>query len=136
MHSADTEERLKAAEVKRVAIAAAGKLSEERQGLKRRRSWKRGYRRRGHRGADREPEARFRLAQKRLSRAKRDEAVAGSRDHCQQPAPHRPGEVSRTVPLCKAHPLFHRLLSNDFLDCPIHFVMGTSTSLRCEMESS
>ncbi len=44
VHSADTEERLKAAGVKRVAIPAAGKLSEERQALERTRSWKRGYR--------------------------------------------------------------------------------------------
>ncbi len=44
VHSADTEERLKAAGVKRVAIPAAGKLSEERQTLERTRSWKRGYR--------------------------------------------------------------------------------------------
>jgi len=44
VHSADTEERLTAAGVKRVAIPAAGKLSEERQALERTRSWKRGYR--------------------------------------------------------------------------------------------
>jgi transposase, IS5 family len=44
VHSAETEERLKAAGVKRVAIPAAGKLSEERQTLERTRSWKRGYR--------------------------------------------------------------------------------------------
>jgi IS5 family transposase len=44
VHSADTEERLKAAGVKRVAIPAAGKLSEERQALERTRSFKRGYR--------------------------------------------------------------------------------------------
>ena len=39
-----TIERLTAAGVKRVAIPAAGKLSEERQALERTRSWKRGYR--------------------------------------------------------------------------------------------
>ena len=44
VHSADTQERLTAAGVKRVAIPAAGKLSEERQALERTRSWKRGYR--------------------------------------------------------------------------------------------
>jgi transposase, IS5 family len=44
VHSADTEERLKAAGVKRVAIPAAGKLSEDRQALERTRSFKRGYR--------------------------------------------------------------------------------------------
>src|SRR5258707_134180 len=44
LHSADTEERLLAAGVKRGAIPAAGKLSEERQTLERTRSWKRGYR--------------------------------------------------------------------------------------------
>jgi len=44
VHSAETEERLKAAGVKRVAIPAAGKLSEERQALEHTRSWKRGYR--------------------------------------------------------------------------------------------
>jgi transposase, IS5 family len=44
VHSAETEERLLAAGVKRVAIPAAGKLSEERQALERTRRWKRGYR--------------------------------------------------------------------------------------------
>jgi transposase, IS5 family len=44
VHSAETEERLKAAGVKRVAIPASGKLSEERQALERTRNWKRGYR--------------------------------------------------------------------------------------------
>lgn len=44
VHSAETEERLKAAGVKRVAIPAAGKLSEERQALERTRPWRRGYR--------------------------------------------------------------------------------------------
>src|SRR6266487_454748 len=44
VHSAETEERLKAAGVKRVAIPAAGKLSEERQALEHTRSFRRGYR--------------------------------------------------------------------------------------------
>jgi transposase, IS5 family len=44
VHSAETEERLQAAGVKRVAIPAAGKLSEERQALERSRPWRRGYR--------------------------------------------------------------------------------------------
>jgi transposase, IS5 family len=44
VQSAETEERLKAAGVKRVAIPAAGKLSEERQTLERSRTWRRGYR--------------------------------------------------------------------------------------------
>jgi IS5 family transposase len=44
VQSAETEERLLAAGVKRVAIPAAGKLSEERQALERTRHWKRGYR--------------------------------------------------------------------------------------------
>jgi transposase, IS5 family len=44
VQSAETEERLKAAGVKCVAIPAAGKLSEERQALERSRSWRRGYR--------------------------------------------------------------------------------------------
>src|SRR5712691_7956961 len=44
VHSADTEEHLKAAGVKRVAIPASGKLSEERKALEHTRSWKRGYR--------------------------------------------------------------------------------------------
>ena len=44
VHSADTEEKLKAAGVKRVAIPASGKLSAERQALEHTRSWKRGYR--------------------------------------------------------------------------------------------
>jgi IS5 family transposase len=44
VHSADTEEKLKAAGVKRVAIPASGKLSEERQALEHTRTWKRGYR--------------------------------------------------------------------------------------------
>jgi IS5 family transposase len=44
IHSAETEERLLAAGVKRVAIPAAGKLSPERQALERSRIWKRGYR--------------------------------------------------------------------------------------------
>ncbi|MFL5589789.1 MAG: ISNCY family transposase [Ktedonobacteraceae bacterium] len=44
VHSADTEEKLKAAGVKRVAIPASGKLSAERQALEHTRTWKRGYR--------------------------------------------------------------------------------------------
>ena len=44
IHSAETEGQLKAVGVKRVAIPAWGKLSEERQALERTRSWKRGYR--------------------------------------------------------------------------------------------
>jgi len=44
VQSAETEERLLAAGVKRVAIPAAGKLSPERQALERTRTWKRGYR--------------------------------------------------------------------------------------------
>ncbi len=44
VHSPETEAKLTAAGVKRVAIPAAGKLSEERQALERTRSWKRGYR--------------------------------------------------------------------------------------------
>src|SRR6266567_3392783 len=44
VQSAETEERLKAAGVKRVAIPAAGKLSPERQALERTRTWRRGYR--------------------------------------------------------------------------------------------
>ncbi|MBO0783250.1 MAG: ISNCY family transposase, partial [Ktedonobacteraceae bacterium] len=44
IHSAQTEEKLKEAGVKRVAIPAIGKISEERKALQRTRSWKRGYR--------------------------------------------------------------------------------------------
>jgi transposase, IS5 family len=44
VHSPETETRLKEAGVKRVAIPASGKLSEERQALEHTRSWKRGYR--------------------------------------------------------------------------------------------
>ena len=44
VQSAETEERLKAAGVRCVAIPAAGKLSEERQALERSRPWRRGYR--------------------------------------------------------------------------------------------
>lgn len=44
VHSADTEERLQAAGVKRVAIPASGPVSEERKALERTRAWKRGYR--------------------------------------------------------------------------------------------
>ena len=44
VHSAETEDKLKAAAVKRVAIPASGKLSEERQALEHTRSFKRGYR--------------------------------------------------------------------------------------------
>jgi len=44
VQSAETEEHLRAAGVKRVAIPAAGKLSEERQALERSRNWRRGYR--------------------------------------------------------------------------------------------
>ena len=44
IHSAETEERLKAAGVKRVAIPAAGKLSPERQALEHTRTWRRAYR--------------------------------------------------------------------------------------------
>jgi transposase, IS5 family len=44
VHSAETEEKLSSAGVKRVAIAASGTVSEERQALERTRAWKRGYR--------------------------------------------------------------------------------------------
>jgi transposase, IS5 family len=44
VHSAETEDKLKAAGVKRVAIPASGKLSEERKALEQTRTWKRGYR--------------------------------------------------------------------------------------------
>ncbi|EFH84896.1 transposase IS4 family protein [Ktedonobacter racemifer DSM 44963] len=44
VHSADTEERLRAAGVKRIAIPAMGKVSEERQALERTRGFRRGYR--------------------------------------------------------------------------------------------
>jgi IS5 family transposase len=44
VHSAETEEQLKAAGVKRVAIPAVGKKSEARKALERTRTWKRGYR--------------------------------------------------------------------------------------------
>jgi IS5 family transposase len=44
VHSADTEERLLAVGVKRVAIPAEGKLSEERQALEHTRTFRRGYR--------------------------------------------------------------------------------------------
>lgn len=44
VHSPETEDTLKVAGVKRVAIPASGKLSEERQALEQTRTWKRGYR--------------------------------------------------------------------------------------------
>jgi IS5 family transposase len=44
VHSAETEGRLKAAGVKRVAIPASGPVSKERQALERPRSFRRGYR--------------------------------------------------------------------------------------------
>ena len=44
VHSADTEDTLKAAGVKRVAIPASGKLSEERQAKEHTRAFRRGYR--------------------------------------------------------------------------------------------
>ncbi len=44
VHSAETEDKLKASGVKRIAIPASGRLSQERQALERTRSWKRGYR--------------------------------------------------------------------------------------------
>ena len=44
VHSADTEDTLKAAGVKRVAIPASGPLSQERKALEQTRTWKRGYR--------------------------------------------------------------------------------------------
>lgn len=44
VYSADTEEALRSAGVKLVAIPASGKLSEARQALERTRRWKRGYR--------------------------------------------------------------------------------------------
>lgn len=44
VHSAETEDKLKAAGVKRVAIPASGPLSQERKALEQTRTWKRGYR--------------------------------------------------------------------------------------------
>jgi IS5 family transposase len=44
VHSAETEEKLQVAGVKRIAIPAGGKVSKERQALERTRAWKRGYR--------------------------------------------------------------------------------------------
>ena len=84
VHSPETEAKLTAAGVKRVAIPASGKLSAERQALEHTRPWRRGYRlQRGHRGPHREPATRLWLARMRLSRAKGDGAVVGPGDHCQ-----------------------------------------------------
>jgi transposase, IS5 family len=44
VHSAETEQHLRAAGVKRVAIPAEGKISAERRAVEQSRSWKRGYR--------------------------------------------------------------------------------------------
>jgi IS5 family transposase len=44
VHSAETEDKLNAAGVKRVAIPASGPLSQERKALQQTRTWKRGYR--------------------------------------------------------------------------------------------
>ena len=44
VHSPETEAKLTAAGVKRVAIPASGKLSQERQALEHTRPWRRGYR--------------------------------------------------------------------------------------------
>jgi IS5 family transposase len=44
VHSAETQDKLKAAGVKRVAIPASGPLSQERKALEQTRTWKRGYR--------------------------------------------------------------------------------------------
>ncbi len=44
VHSPETEEQLKAAGVKRVAIPVMGQVSEERQALQRTRPWRRAYR--------------------------------------------------------------------------------------------
>jgi IS5 family transposase len=44
VHLPETEATLKQAGVKRIAISASGKLSEERQTLEQSRPWKRGYR--------------------------------------------------------------------------------------------
>jgi IS5 family transposase len=44
VHSPDTESRLAAVGVKRVAIPASGKISQERQALEHSRTWRRGYR--------------------------------------------------------------------------------------------
>src|SRR5260370_29815536 len=91
VHSAETEEKLKAAGVKRVAIPVVSHPSEARQALERTRA----NRARislagGHRGADCEFEARLWLAQEQVSRDGRDGTVAGFWSHCLQPAPYRP----------------------------------------------
>jgi hypothetical protein len=93
VHSPETEAKLTAAGVKRVAIPAAGKLSEDRQALEHTRPWRRGYRlQRGHRGENREPATRLWMAQKSLPRAGRDGAVAGPGGHRQQSPPYRSGD--------------------------------------------
>jgi IS5 family transposase len=62
VHSPETEPRLSAAGVKLVAIPAEGKISEERQALQHTRRRIRGYRWRGHRRQDRQPEGGLRMA--------------------------------------------------------------------------
>ena len=65
VHSADTEGALTAAGVKLVAIPAEGKVSEERQAALAHAPLETGVSLAcGHRGEDRQPEARLRVAQK------------------------------------------------------------------------
>jgi hypothetical protein len=93
VHSPETEALLKEAGVKRVAIPASGKLSEERQALEHTRRGLRGYRLPcGHRGENCEPATRLWMAHVPLSRAGRDGAVAWSGGDGQQSAPSRPGD--------------------------------------------
>ncbi len=93
VHSPETEAILKEAGVKRVAIPASGKLSEERKALEHTRPWRRGYRLQcGHRGENCEPATRLWVAHVPLSRAGRDGAVAWSRGDGQQSPPSRPGD--------------------------------------------
>ena len=78
----------------------------ERQTLERSRIWRRSYRRRaGIEGRIASLRRDFRLAHKRLSRARRDGALAGSGGHRKPPAPHRPGEGIPTSHEKKAHRL-------------------------------
>ncbi len=100
VHSAVTEEKLKAARVKQVAIPFLGKASEERRALERTRTDRAGISvASGHRGKNCEPETRLWLAQEPVSRARGDGTVVGPGGPGEQSAPHRPplhGITNRT----------------------------------------
>src|SRR5260370_1156373 len=117
VHSPETEAILKEAGVKRVAIPASGKLSEERNALEHTRPWRRGYRwRAGIEG--------------RIASLRRDYGWRMCRYHGQDGMERRLGLgviASNLLHLAQAT----RAASRCLCSCMVPFSLGTSQASAC-----